>query len=347
MERLGTTPRDLERAAELLRAGRLVAFPTETVYGLGADARNPEAVAAIFAAKGRPANHPLIVHIRAAADLDDWADPVPDSARRLAEAFWPGPLTLVLKSRAGVPDVVTGGQDTVGLRVPNHPVARDLLRSFGGALAAPSANRFGRISPTTAQHVIDDFGDEVAAVIDGGACPVGVESTIVDLSGSHCRTGLANDPGSGPVGDFGGIQPRLLRPGMIRADALAAALGRPLVLAPDGEGPRAPGRLSSHYAPRAPLELLDAKALRGRLDRAARDGERVVVLARSAAPVGLHKVAWAELPAHPVPYARRLYAELRNADRAAPDRILVEAPPASAGWEAIVDRLRRAAGRAD
>jgi L-threonylcarbamoyladenylate synthase len=326
MERLGTEPADLARAAELLRAGRLVAFPTETVYGLGADATNPDAVAAIFAAKGRPADHPVIVHLGSAQDLEQWADPVPEAARRLADAFWPGPLTLVLRRAAGVSDLVTGGQDSVGVRVPNHPVARALLRAFGGALAAPSANRFGHISPTTAQHVIDEFGDEVAAVIDGGACPVGVESTIVDLSGNSSSN-----------------QPRLLRPGMIRPEAIVQALGAPLAHPDDEEGPRASGRLASHYAPNAPLELVDAADLERRLDRCARDGERVVVLARSPQPAGLHKVAWGPMPGQPVQYARRLYAELRAADRLAPDRILVESPPDASAWDAIRDRLQRAA----
>ncbi len=324
MERLGTLPADLAHAAELLRDGRLVAFPTETVYGLGADAAKPDAVAAIFAAKGRPADHPVIVHLASAEALADWADPVPEAARRLAEAFWPGPLTLVLRRAAGVCDLVTGGQDTVGVRVPNHPVARALLRAFGGALAAPSANRFGHISPTTAQHVIDEFGDEVAAVIDGGACPVGVESTIIDLSGP---------------------EPRLLRPGMIRPEAIAQALGRPLLRPHDDEGPRTSGRRASHYAPTAALELVDTADLQPRLAACARNRERVVVLARSAMPDGLHKVVWSLMPGQPVQYARRLYAELRNADRVRPDRILVEAVPDSSGWEAIADRLRRAAAK--
>lgn len=322
MERLGTAISDLERAVELLQAGKLVAFPTETVYGLGADAANPDAVAAIFAAKGRPADHPVIVHLDSVEPLSEWADPVPDAARRLADAFWPGPLTLILRRAAGVSDGITGGQDTVGIRVPNHPVARALLRRFGGALAAPSANRFGRISPTTAQHVLDEFGDEVAAVIDGGACPVGVESTIIDLSGS---------------------EPRLLRPGMIRPEAIAHALGQALLRPDDKQGPRASGRLASHYAPGAPLELVDRDDLLDRLERSAYEHERVVVLARSLQPDGLHKVAWCLMPSQPVHYARRLYAELRNADRLAPDRILVEAPPGSSAWDAIRDRLRRAA----
>jgi L-threonylcarbamoyladenylate synthase len=196
---------DIERAVALLRAGELVAFPTETVYGLGADAANPAAVAKIFAAKGRPQDHPLIVHLDGAAQLDAWARDIPAYAFELAEAFWPGPLTLILKRQPGVPDAVTGGQDTVGLRVPGHPLALELLRAFGGGLAAPSANRFGRISPTTARHVREELGEAVAMVLDGGPCQVGIESTILDCTGGA---------------------PRILRPGMVGAPALGRVLGR-------------------------------------------------------------------------------------------------------------------------
>lgn len=322
MIRLGTSEQDLERAAQLLRAGALVAFPTETVYGLGADAANPEAVAGIFRAKGRPAEHPVIVHLPSAGDLQHWASHVPDSARRLADMFWPGPLTLVLGRADGVSDAITGGQDTVGLRVPGNPVALALLRAFGGALAAPSANRFGHVSPTTADHVIEEFGDEVAAVVDGGRCSVGVESTIVDLTGS---------------------QPRLLRPGMIRVDAIEAELGVPLERVGDRQGPRASGRLASHYAPGAALELVDGEALDMRAEACVRAGERVAVLARREAKAHEAGATWIEMPRQPIQFARALYAELRRADAGRPDRILIESPPQSAGWEAIVDRLSRAA----
>lgn len=318
---LSDSPADLERAAALLRAGKLVAFPTETVYGLGADASDPEAISAIFRAKGRPADHPVIVHLPGAGDLKYWARDVPTSAQRLAAMFWPGPLTLVLPRAVGVPDGITGGQDTVGLRVPGNPTALALLRAFGGALAAPSANRFGHVSPTTAEHVAQEFGDEIAAVVDGGPCSVGVESTIVDLSGNR---------------------PKLLRPGMIRLDALEAELGQPLVRVGDREGPRASGRLASHYAPRAPLELVSAVSLDGRLAECAEAGERVVVLARRPPPEADSSDCWIEMPRQPVQFARALYAELRRSDAAGPDRILVEQPPESAGWDAISDRLRRA-----
>jgi len=319
--RLSDSPADLEHAASLLRAGKLVAFPTETVYGLGADADNAEAVADIFRAKGRPANHPVIVHLPTADALAHWAEEIPDSARRLAGMFWPGPLTLVLKRAKGVSDAITGGQNTVGLRVPGNPTARCLLRTFGGALAAPSANRFGHVSPTTADHVVQEFGDEIAAVVDGGRCSVGVESTIIDLTGDR---------------------PKLLRPGMIRVDALEAELGEPLVHAGDQDGPRAPGRLASHYAPGARVELVAAGALDARLSACMRAGERVAVLARREPPAAADGVSWIKMPRQPAQFARALYAELRRADEGRPDRILVESPPDSAGWEAISDRLRRA-----
>lgn len=322
MIRLGTGSEDLERAVSLLRAGRLVAFPTETVYGLGADASSPEAVAEIFRAKGRPADHPVIVHLPSAADLRHWARVVPDAAWRLAARFWPGPLTLVLARAEGVCDAITGGQSTVGLRVPGNKVALDLLRAFDGALAAPSANRFGHVSPTTAAHVIEEFGGEnVAAVVDGGPCTVGVESTIVDLSGPR---------------------PRLLRPGMIRIDVIEAELGLPLERVGSQQGPRSPGRLESHYAPGAPVELVDADAVADRAGACAAAGERVAVLARRKTLAGAANPVWIEMPQHPVQFARALYAALRGADELNPDRILVEAPPESAGWEAISDRLLKA-----
>jgi len=208
----------IEKAAALLRQGELVAFPTETVYGLGADASNPEAVAKIFAAKGRPADHPLIVHIPGVEHLDRWAREIPETAFASAKAFWPGPLTLILKRQPNVPDAVTGGQDTVGIRVPGHPLALELLKAFDGGVAAPSANRFGHVSPTTAQHVHDELGSAVAMVLDGGPCRVGIESTIVNLTGP---------------------QSRILRPGMISAADLGRVLGRmPGTCGQDGD--RAP-----------------------------------------------------------------------------------------------------------
>src|SRR5690349_18882777 len=214
----------IKEAVGILRAGGLVAFPTETVYGLGADASNPEAVKKIYAAKGRPRNHPLIVHLANAAQLRDWAADVPHAAERLAQRFWPGPLTLVVKRAAHVNELVTGGQDTIALRVPSHAIAQALLGRFGGGIAAPSANRYGRVSATTAEHVRAEFGTTVDCVLAGGECDVGIESTIVDVSGAD---------------------PALLRPGSITSGDIEALLGRPLGAARPGS-PRAPGTLPKH-----------------------------------------------------------------------------------------------------
>ena len=318
---------DFERiaqAVEVLKRGGLVAVPTETVYGLAADATNEAAVRAIFAAKGRPADHPVIVHVAGASALDDWAREVPDSARALAAAFWPGPLTLVLKRSPRALDVVTGGQDTVGLRCPAHPWAQALLQAFGGALAAPSANRFGCLSPTTAEHVRADLGEKPAGaldlILDGGACPVGIESTIVDLSGG---------------------QPTLLRPGSITRLDLEQVLGAP-VAEPGGDAPRAPGRLERHYAPRTPLEVVPVDRLGSRL--AALFHLRVAVLAPAAALATLRARPAVQIPApeDAAAYARALYANLHELDQAAADRIVVAAPAAGAEWAAIQDRLQRA-----
>ena len=317
---------DIPRAVQLLRQGELVALPTETVYGLGADALNPDAVAKIFAAKGRPSDHPLIVHLADAGQIMTWAREVPKDAIALARAFWPGPLTLILKKEEGVPDLVTGGQDTVGLRVPDHPVALELLRAFGSGVAAPSANRFGRISPTTADHVRQELGSRVALILDGGACKVGLESTIVDLSR--------------------GV-PVILRPGAIGADEIARVLGRRPRLrgevdagnaAEEGATPRVSGALAAHYAPRTPLELVatDALAVQARVGDA--------VLARSPAPAGLADgITWVQAPADPAGYGHDLYARLRSLDASGAARILVEAPPAAPEWAAVADRLGRAA----
>lgn len=318
MIRLGTSDRDLERAADWLAGGALVAVPTETVYGLAGDAANVDAVRRIFAAKGRPADHPLIVHLPELEAMDDWAAHVPESARQLARAFWPGPLTLILTRGEKVSDVVTGGQTTVGLRVPGHRVTLGLLGILGRAVAAPSANRFGRISPTTADHVVSEFQgrDSVAAVVDGGPCAIGVESTIVDVSGER---------------------PRLLRPGMIGIEQLARVLGDAPALAGESQGPRASGRLPSHYAPETGVELVDAAALAGPDPDAA-----VLALDGTPDPGGFR--CWRTLPADPRTYARGLYAALRTLDRAGADRILVERPPGGRAWAALHDRLERAAG---
>ncbi|MDZ7707404.1 MAG: L-threonylcarbamoyladenylate synthase [Trueperaceae bacterium] len=308
-------------AVRTLLAGGLVAFPTETVYGLGARARDVNAVRSVFRAKGRPADHPLIVHLPTDASLDDWAADVPQAARTLAARFWPGPLTLVLRRAPGVANEITGGQDTVALRTPSHPVAVALLRALGEPVVAPSANRFGRISPTRAEHVASEFSDLDLTVLDGGPCDVGLESTIVDLSGAA---------------------PALLRPGAVSGAELERALGARLVL-PGELGPavpRVPGRLERHYAPAAPTRLIDAAELRTpfpRLEGAA------LLLCRAPLPDGGF-AAIRRLQAEPVAYGRELYAALRALDAASPSEVIIERPPAGEMWTAVHDRLARATG---
>lgn len=316
MIRLGTSDSDLEHAAALIGRGELVAVPTETVYGLAANAADPAAVRRVFAAKDRPADHPLIVHLPGIGAMDQWAIDIPQSARSLARAFWPGPLTLILRRAGHVSDLITGGQDTVGLRVPGHTTTLKLLHVLGGAVVAPSANRFGRLSPTTADHVLAEFGDRgtVAAVVDGGPCEVGVESTIIDCSGER---------------------PTILRPGMIGIEQLRAVLGEAPATAGESEGPRASGRLPSHYAPETKLELVDAAALAVPDATAA-----VLALGVIRDPGGFR--AWQALPADPAAYARGLYAALRRLDGLGAARILVQRPPDSADWAAVRDRLKRA-----
>jgi L-threonylcarbamoyladenylate synthase len=317
------------RAVDVLRAGGLVAFPTETVYGLGADAEQPAAVARVFAAKGRPVGHPLIVHLGDADLLDAWAVAVPPEARLLADAFWPGPLTLLLWRGSRVSDAVTGGRPTLGLRVPDHPVALALLEAFGGGLAAPSANRFGRVSPTTAADVVAELGPSVDLVLDGGPCTVGVESTIVDLTGD---------------------QPVVLRPGGVSGERLAEVLGHEVRQAA-GEAPgvtsaRAPGMLAAHYSPNARVELVDEDAAPGRLAELLlepRQDGGVGLLAPHSVP-GLPDGVVVLEPAGPAEeYARSLYARLRQADRLGLDVLVCVPPPARGIGVAVADRLRRAA----
>jgi L-threonylcarbamoyladenylate synthase len=317
---------EVSRAAKLLRAGELVAFPTETVYGLGADASNPLAIAKIFAAKGRPADHPLIVHLPDASHLDRWAIDIPPAAEKLAAAFWPGPLTLILKRHPSVLDAITGGQDTVGLRVPNHPLALQLLREFdranGGGLAAPSANRFGHVSPTTAAHVREELGDAVAMILDGGPCAVGIESTILDLSSG---------------------EPRILRPGMLDADDIGAVLGRVPAFGGEQNVPRVSGSLEAHYAPRTPLQLVAAADLAATAAQELAAGRRVAVLAPEPPTHSHQKMVWAAASTDAAQFAHDLYARLRELDALGCDLILVAAPPAAEAWRAVADRLRRAA----
>ena len=314
-------------AAELLRAGGTVAFPTETVYGLGADAANPLALRRVFEVKGRPADHPLIVHITDASHLPRWARDIPEAAWRLAAAFWPGPLTLILRRRDDVLNEVTGGQDTVGLRVPNHPVAAALLRAFGGGIAAPSANRFGRVSPTTAQHVRDELGARVGMILDGGPCRVGVESTIVSLAHGKAT---------------------LLRPGGLSVAAIEEVLQQKLALTQmTGQEVRVPGALVAHYAPATPLELYPSDALWHRAGRLAMQGCKVAVLALGDAGkcqrIASDGFAYIPMPGLADEYANMLYATLHRLDRDGFDYLLAETPPETWPWLAVRDRLRRAA----
>lgn len=311
-------PRD---AARILAAGEVVAFPTETVYGLGADAANANAVGKIFALKGRPANHPVIVHIEGMDSMREWGHAVPKVAFDLAEKFWPGPLTMIVKKSSRVPLIVTGGQDSVGLRCPSHPVARELLAEFArvgsGAIAAPSANRFGHVSPTTAEHVRDEFGWSLP-ILDGGPCEFGLESTIVDLSRGA---------------------PVLLRPGAITRAQLAKVIGeKPRDR--DEQAPRASGTLAAHYAPQTALTLMSPTSL----DMDVRTFGNVAVLSLREPSMGSKAIFWIAASDDPARYAHDLYANLRKLDDAGAKRILVEAPPATPEWEAVNDRLARAAG---
>ena len=317
----------IDYAANLLRQGRLVAFPTETVYGLGADASNSDAVRRIFQAKGRPADHPLIVHIPSVDSLNDWALTVPDAAKQLAARFWPGPLAMILNKRPEVPLIVTGGQQTVGLRMPDHPVALRLLRAFGGGIAAPSANRFCRISPTQAVHVEEELGDAVDLILDGGACQVGVESTIVDLSGNR---------------------PKLLRPGHITRLEIEAVLQTELVIvSPQSEQTnqqevRAPGMMAVHYAPSTIAMLCPADRLPEIIQELTLREKRIGILAYNLeqAENRLNRVI--RMPERAEYYAQALYTSLRELDSLQLDMILVEKPPNTEAWQAINDRLHKA-----
>lgn len=318
----GVAPADIERAAATIRRGGLVAFPTETVYGLGADATNDAAVRRVFDVKGRPADHPLIVHLADAAELDRWADRPDDRARALAAAFWPGPLTIILRRGARLSPAVTGGRDTVGLRVPDHEVARALLEESGTVIAAPSANRFGRVSPTSAEDVRRDLADDVDVVLDGGPCSLGVESTIVEL-----------------VGD----EPQILRPGGVPADSIEAVLGVRHIARGVG-APRAPGMLASHYAPGAAVELVGASDVAGRVSELAAAGRRVVaVVAADGPPVTPSALVTVVRHGGVEELARQLYRHLRDADVAGADVIVVVPPRPEGLGAAVVDRLRKAA----
>ena len=319
---VSANPANIQLAAKLLRQGKLVAIPTETVYGLGADAKNPEAVKRIFAAKGRPADHPLIVHIPDKAALTDWAIEIPEIAWKLAERFWPGPLTIVLKKHPDVPMEVTGGQNTIALRIPNHPVALALLQEFGGGIAAPSANRYCRISPTQASHVEEELGDKVDMILDGGACQVGLESTIVDLSGT---------------------QPRLLRPGQISKSEIEGVLQIKLVFPENNEKIHAPGMMEVHYAPTTETLLCTSAQVQIILQGDAFQHQHKMGLLSYATEINSDFFEqFFQMPAEVTDYGQLLYSKLRELDHAELDLIVVEQPPQTEEWRGVNDRLNKA-----
>ncbi len=307
---------DVQQAAAVIRAGGLVGMPTETVYGLAADAASGPALARLYAVKGRPADHPSIVHVASVEDAASWAAVWPAQAELLARRFWPGPLTLILPAGERAHPAALGGTGTIALRIPDAPLALALIEAAGTGLAAPSANRFGRVSPTTALHVAEDLGQDVAVILDGGRCSIGVESTIVDLTGSH---------------------PRILRPGAITAEMLEEALAEPLSPLVEG-APRAPGTLAAHYAPQLPVLLIDDP-----LD-VDDPGSTTLIAPTGTAAQGFHAVV--DAGATPAVYAERLYALLRASDLSGAARIAVLPPPPTGIGLAVLDRLRRAAASA-
>ena len=315
------TQQELDAAVQALRDGDLVAFPTETVYGLGANAANPAAVRKIFEAKGRPTSHPVIVHLDDPRFLHRWVQEVPPSAQKLADRFWPGPLTVVMQRAANVHDIVTGGQDTVAIRVPSHPMAQQLLTAFGGGIAAPSANRYGRLSPTRAEHVREELGEAVRVILDGGECQIGLESTIVSCEGNTVR---------------------LLRPGAITASQLREVAGD-LQIGGDLQSPRVPGSTPSHYAPVTSMTIVPSGEIDARADELSAGGRRIAVLAQRLPLKGHSYVTWVNAGRRPEQYAQDLYANLRKLDTAGCQQILVQDVPDGERWDAIRDRLLRAA----
>jgi L-threonylcarbamoyladenylate synthase len=317
----------IKRAAELLRSGRLVAFPTETVYGLGANALDPLAVRKIFEAKGRPSSNPLIVHVADSAQLVNAASLWPETAKRLADRFWPGPLTIVVPKCPEVPDEVTAGGPTVALRCPNHPIAQAIIRAAGLPIAAPSANRSTELSPTRAEHVWNSLGGRIDLIIDGGPCPGGIESTVVDVTGDIVR---------------------LLRPGPITATMLEEVVGEVLIGSESTGADRSPGQMGKHYSPRTELRLVDWNDLNEDLREAIRVGKRAGVVAFGNPDIHWPKVGDIESSAinltnDPQIAAAQLYDTFHRLDRLKLDLILVEEPPNTPEWAAIGDRLKRAA----
>jgi Sua5/YciO/YrdC/YwlC family protein len=324
---------NIEKAVQLLKEGSLVGVPTETVYGLGADASNSAALEKLFEAKGRPRSHPVIVHIADWHLLEEWVETIPPSVEELAKRFWPGPLTMIFRKRSTVSPQVTGGQDTVAIRIPRHELTLALLKKFEGGIAAPSANKFGKLSPTTAHDVACAFGDQVAYVLDGGTCDVGIESTILDVTGTI---------------------PTILRPGMISKDELEEVLGTVELrsagenghakVASEGEI-RAPGSHKSHYAPNTPVKLVDQATLEKELADLIGSNQRPGVLAFQHPKMTLNSIPWIVAEEEPEGYAKHLYANLRQLDDCRCDWILVEQVPESSAWQGIKDRLLRASHR--
>jgi L-threonylcarbamoyladenylate synthase len=314
------TQTEIEKAVETLREGGLVVFPTETVYGLGANASNPAAVRKIFEVKGRPPDHPVIVHLDHQRYLHRWVSSMPAAAERLAAMFWPGPLTLILPKGENVNDIVTGGQSSIGVRIPSHPMAQQLLTAFGGGIAAPSANRYGRLSATKPEHVRDELGDAVHVILDGGDATIGLESTIVSCLDNEVR---------------------LLRPGFITRTQIQQVAGE---LTVGGEAPRVPGDRAQHYAPSTPLEIVPWDDLEARAGEILAREEKVAVLAMRPPLNTKRYMTWINAGKKPDAYAHNLYNNLRTLDRAQCVRILVQELPQDERWAAILDRLQRASG---
>ena len=312
---------EIEAAVDALRDGELVAFPTETVYGLGANASNPAAVRKVYELKGRPPSHPVIVHIDQAKYLRRWVRELTPEAEKLAAAFWPGPLTLVLPRGENVQDVVTGGQDSVAIRIPSHPMARQLLDAFGGGIAAPSANRYGRLSATRAEHVTDEFGDAVKVVLDGGECQLGLESTIVSCLDETVR---------------------LLRPGAVTLTQLRGVVPG-VQIGADKSAPRVPGSTPAHYAPSTPLTIVPGGEIDALAESLSEGGQRIAVLAQRLPLKTYQYVTWINAGKRADAFGHDLYANLRTLDKAGCARILVQEVPGDERWDAVRDRLARAA----
>lgn len=323
------TRENITLAVQHIRQGKLVGLPTETVYGLAADAENEEALSSLFTLKGRPTSHPVIVHLSSQEIVSEWATAIPAAAKHLGEAFWPGPLTMVLHRSKRVSNSITGGQDTVAIRIPAHPVMHAVLKEFGGGLAAPSANRFGKVSPTLATHVREEFGDKLDLILDGGSCSVGVESTIIG---------------------FHGNSPTILRPGMITADMIEAALqplGWQLFCSTNkNTGIRISGNLNSHYAPNTPVSLFEWRHLIKEAHQHLHHAERLGLITHSqTVPEFLEqdsRITCVSLSDNPATYAHQLYATLRQLDSQKLHKILIERVPGTTPWDAITDRLQRA-----